>query len=292
MIFSSFCIVYHAVNGYITVSFHCIWLPGRKYALFISWSAALHSWFFDLFLGGLFDLFSLCRAWIYSCLHRAVPIILFVVCFFVCFSSGSYVNTATGPVKPTSLPHVKPPRLPPGVQLPAGSTLEKLEQFFQLFFTVDLVQHLCNVTNHYAQQHGPQKPMLYRGWTNITPQDLYMFMALLMYMAVEQAPNVECYRSTSPLFHWLWARHFMSKWCLKTIQSFLKVCNPQTESSSVDKLLKVRFLHDYIHRKCIKLYQPFVNVSVYEGWLRRGDVSLFLSLWRTSWRDGRWNWGY
>ena len=59
----------------------------------------------------------------------------------------------------------------------------------------------------------------------------------------------------------------MSKHRFKAIQSFIKVCNPQTENIAADKL-KVRFLHDYIRRKCMKLHQPYVNVSIDERMVR------------------------
>jgi hypothetical protein len=140
--------------------------------------------------------------------------------------------------------------------------------FFKLFFTVDLVQHLCNYTNTYARLHGPAKKTLYKGWTDVTVDDMYMYFALLMYMAVVNLPNVECYWKKATLFHGLWARYFMSKLKFKAIQSFLKVCNAETENNKDDKLCKVRFLHDYIRRKCMKHYQPYQNVSVDERMVR------------------------
>ena len=66
----------------------------------------------------------------------------------------------------------------------------------------------------------------------------------------------------------------MSKHRFKAIQSFLKVCNSATENNAADKLCKVRFLHDYIRRKCQKLYQPYQNVSIDERMVRnRGRFS-------------------
>lgn len=136
--------------------------------------------------------------------------------------------------------------------------------FFKVFFTVDLVKHLCKYTNDYAKIHGSQKPSLYKGWKEVTPDDMYIFFGLLMYMGVVQVPNAESYWSTAILCHGLWARHFMSKLRFKAIQSFLKVCNAETENNVADKLCKARFLHDYIRRKCMKLYQPYENVAVDE----------------------------
>lgn len=130
------------------------------------------------------------------------------------------------------------------------------------------MKHLCDYTNEYAWLHGHEKPSLFKGWTDVTPQDLYVFMALLMYMAIVEAPNIECYWSTAPLFHGLRARHFVSKQRFKALQSFLQVCNPETENNVAGKLSKVRFLHGYIRRKCMKLYQLYRNVSVDERMVR------------------------
>ena len=47
------------------------------------------------------------------------------------------------------------------------------------------------------------------------------------------------------------------------IQSFLKVCNHRTEKNE-DKVTKVRFLCEYIRRKCMKFFQPYEQVSVDE----------------------------
>ena len=192
--------------------------------------------------------------------------------FLLIFSLWSYANPDSGP--PVAPPKFEPTRVP-GVQLPDDVRTRANYQkyltplfFFQLFFTLDIVQHLCNWTNDYAKLHGPQKPTLYQGWTNITPDEMYQYFALLMYMAIVKAPNVESYWCTAPLFHGLWARYFMSKQRFKAIQSFLKACNEATENNKRDKLSKVRLLHDYINSKCKKLYQPYRNVSIDERMVR------------------------
>lgn len=187
------------------------------------------------------------------------------------FRPGDYETEDDDP-RP-DIPAFKPNR-PPGVQLPDVRTRDDMKNyltpldFFRLFFTLDLVKHLCKYTNDYAKIHGPQKPSLYKGWAEVTPDDLYTFFGLLMYMAVVKAPNADSYWSTAPLLHGLWARHFMSKLRFKAIQSFLKVCNAETENNVADKLCKARFLHDFIRRKCMKLYQPYENVAVDERMVR------------------------
>jgi hypothetical protein len=147
-----------------------------------------------------------------------------------------YGEADEGPVRP--MPDFRPIRQP-GVQLPDVRTREDVNQyltpmsFFKLFFTVDLVQHLCNYTNIYARLHGPTKKTLYKGWTDLTVDDMYMYFALLMYMAVE------CYWKKASLFHGLWARYFMSKLKFKAIQSFLKVLWKPTSSNGLFAVLRL-----------------------------------------------------
>ena len=54
----------------------------------------------------------------------------------------------------------------------------------------------------------------------------------------------------------------MPKLKFKAIQAFLKTYKAASENNVVDRLCKARFLHNYIRRKCIKLYHPYENVSV------------------------------
>lgn len=184
----------------------------------------------------------------------------------------SYVNHDSGPSDEP--PRFTPARAP-GVQLPDDvRTRANYQRYvtpmslFQLFFTVDLVQRICGWTNDYAHLHGPSKATVYQGWTDIQPDEMYQYFALLMYMAVVKAPNINSYWSTAALFHGLWARLFMPRNRFKAIQSFLKTCDSATENYLIDKLCKVRFIHDYIKNKCIKLFQPYRFVSIDERMVR------------------------
>jgi len=130
-----------------------------------------------------------------------------------------------------------------------------------------MVGQICTYTNQYAEMHGHEKPSLYSTWFDLTADEFYRFVGLLMYMSIIQAPNLEIYWSTKSLYHGLWARAFMSKLRFKQIQSFLKISNPDTERED-DKLRKVRFVHDFLQRKCMKFWQPNEFVSVDERMVR------------------------
>ena len=70
-----------------------------------------------------------------------------------------------------------------------------------------------------------------------------------------------CFMVTGPGHLFLQERRFQQ------ISSFLKVSNFENEDKD-DKLGKDRFLHDYIRRKCMKLFQPYSNVSIDERMVR------------------------
>lgn len=70
----------------------------------------------------------------------------------------------------------------------------------------------------------------------------------------------------------------MPKQRFKSLQSFLKVCNPLTENSIADELNKVRVLRYYIRRKCMKLYQPYMNVVIDEMTVRNRGRFTFRQL--------------
>ena len=183
------------------------------------------------------------------------------------FRVGSYGDEDEGPTD--AIPAFKPASVP-GIQLHQVKTRESTQQFmqpidfFKLFFTQELITMLCSYTNKYASAHIADKPTLSKGWVDINPEEMYRFFGLLYYMAIVNLPRIDLYWSTKTLFHGNWARAFIiSRNRYKQICGFLKASNFETENKA-DKLAKVRFLHDYIRRKCMKLYQPDQNVSIDE----------------------------
>ena len=138
---------------------------------------------------------------------------------------------------------------------------------FQLIFTVELVETLCNFTNNYAREHIGNRTAMADGWQDLTVIEFYKYIALLYYMAIVELPNLKLYWSTQPLFHGNWVKAFMSKNRFKQIGCFLKISNYKTEDKD-DKLAKVRFLDDYVLRKSMKLYQPSRNISIDERMVR------------------------
>ena len=97
---------------------------------------------------------------------------------------------------------------------------------------------------------------------------MYSFIALLIYMGFVKFPTIESYWSVSSLYHGSWARRFISsRDRFKSILAFLHVVNPLTEDKN-DPFCKVRFVVEFIRKKCIDLYQPGLRFCVYEIMVR------------------------
>ena len=180
----------------------------------------------------------------------------------------SYHDEDEGPT--TKAPRFKPKRTPvphlAGEEIVTRSMVRRFFSpidFFKLYFTVDLVTQLVKFTNDFAKLEGPKRPSVYENWVDLSVEEFYVFLGLLMYMAIVRVPSVDRYWNTKSLYHGLWARQFMTIKRFSQIMSFLKTSNPATEDNS-DKLCKVKFLYQYIHRKCQKLYQPKRDVSIDE----------------------------
>ena len=106
--------------------------------------------------------------------------------------------------------------------------------FFKLFFTLELVQQLCNFTNEYMEATKHLRLSLAKNRNKLTPDEFHIFIGLLIYFSIVKLLRLELYWSTEELFHGLWARSFMSKRRYKQIQSFLRASNHKTEKKKTN----------------------------------------------------------
>lgn len=137
-------------------------------------------------------------------------------------------------------------------------TLTALE-FFQLFFTAQMVNNIVSHTNSYAWEHitdGTHQAYASSdgSWEETTPQEINKLMALLIYFGlVRVSSHVDKYWSTKTLYHGLWARPIMLRLRYRALMAFLHVVDPATEALG-NKLRKVEsFLTDFKAR-CLSLY--------------------------------------
>ena len=75
---------------------------------------------------------------------------------------------------------------------------------------MELVQKLCDFTNGRAAEEKGTRPS-YEDWIDVSVDEMYRFIALIMYMGFVKVPSIEHYWSLSPLYNGLWARAFMTR---------------------------------------------------------------------------------
>ena len=152
----------------------------------------------------------------------------------------------------------------PGIHI-GNQRLTKALDFFKLFFTIELVNTMCNHTNVFAWMEILNKPTYgdsTGAWSEVTVEEMYRFIAVLIFMGFVDVKTLCRYWSTGTLYHGLWTRRLMKRDRFKAILSMLHVAEPGRNNN--DKLRCVRPLLDHMKMKCKDLYQPEENVTVDE----------------------------
>ena len=159
------------------------------------------------------------------------------------------------------------PSHPPGVYRDVATRNQtRAIDFFNLFFTNDLIESIPKHTNTYAYSHILNKPayaLKDGSWKETTPSEIKQLIALLIYQGIVHVPTFHRYWNTKSLFHGLWAREFMSRDRFKQLMSMLHIVDPGNELK-VDKLRKVSPVINSFRQRCKALFQPFENVAVDE----------------------------
>lgn len=75
------------------------------------------------------------------------------------------------------------------------------------------LQLIVENTNIYGWLNMMEKPSYTdatEGWREVTAEEIWGFIALVIYMGFVKAPSYCSYWSTAPLYHGLWARRIMT----------------------------------------------------------------------------------
>ena len=126
---------------------------------------------------------------------------------------------------------------------------------------------IANFTNLYAAQNIAKYSTYgdkHGAWLDTGTDEMYYFLAVIIYMGLVRAPSYDRYWSRAPLYSGLWARRFLpSRDRFLSLLAFLHVVDPANENPQ-DKLKKVRFLYDHVRGMCRNLYQPRRELSIDE----------------------------
>ena len=100
-------------------------------------------------------------------------------------------------------------------------------QFFKLYFSLHIVQQICNYTNLYASIHGEEKSSY--DWTDITPDEFYKYLGLIIYMGLVPISLVEVFWSQDVIYCFPFPQSVLPLKHFKAINAFLHVVDPQTD---------------------------------------------------------------
>jgi len=170
------------------------------------------------------------------------------------------------PDVPNILPDFTPRRVP-GIYCSSSVTRNVQEiDFFQMFFTEELIQNIVKHTNKYAWKHIATKKSFAKvdgSWKETDGAEIKRFIALILYMGIVRLPRHDRYWSTKSLFHGLWAREILSRNRFFALLSLLHVVDPDEEDKD-DKLKKISPFINYFRDRCRELFQPDRNLAIDE----------------------------
>ena len=144
-------------------------------------------------------------------------------------------------------------------------TVKELD-FFQLYFTDQVISNIVKYTNSYAWKtiHNKKKYASADGsWKETNNDEIRRFIALLLYMGLVSVPTHDRYWSIKSLYHGLWAREIMSRLRFKALLAMLHVVDPNDEQEG-DKLRKVRPFIEPFRNRCLELLQPYQQLAIDE----------------------------
>ena len=167
-----------------------------------------------------------------------------------------------------------------GIPGPAAAAADLEEddpmKFFQLFMDDNIIEHIVQQTNLYAEQsiqcqqeQDKQQPhSRSRAWKPVTLVELKKFFGLLFLTGIIRKPTLQSYWSTDELISTPMFAKVMSRNRFELILSYLHFNNnEQRESDLEDRLFKVRPVLAHFLQKFREMYIPNQNISIDEGML-------------------------
>ncbi|XP_056397299.1 piggyBac transposable element-derived protein 4-like [Hyla sarda] len=149
----------------------------------------------------------------------------------------------------------------------------KEADFFQLFFSEELINLIVEETNRYAEQFIAANPQAYHArpyqWTPTNALELKTFFALLFNMGIVKKPTIRSYWSNDMLYHTPLYRSVMPRNRFEALLKFLHYANnencPPPSDPNFDRIYKIRPLVNYLNQKFSEVYTPEKEIAVDES---------------------------
>ena len=172
------------------------------------------------------------------------------------------------------MPDWSPKTLPftavPGPSAEASLKSDKPVDFLELFLCDELLMHVVDESNRYAEQciavlealHMPYSRV--NAWQPLTLVELKRFLGLLFLMGIIKKPSWAEYWSVDAALETPYFRSIMPRNRFQLIWRFLHFSDNRDVDGN-DKLHKIRPFLDLLLSKFKEMYQPSQNISVDEG---------------------------
>lgn len=170
-----------------------------------------------------------------------------------------------------------------GVQPHTGLDSDSLPvDIFLNFMNDELINLIVTETNMYQQRVkdklildgklGPKSRI--HKWVNVTDDDIYQFIGLIILMGIVRKPTIEMYWSTDEMLSTPFFGKCMSQNRFSSILRFLHFTSNDTNG---DKISKIRPVHELLTEKFKNSYRPGNKITV--------DESLMLWKGRLGWKE-------
>lgn len=142
--------------------------------------------------------------------------------------------------------------------------------FYQLFLTDELLDVIVEETNRYAEQciidrmineNLSEKARLCN-WTDTNKDEIKNFIAILMWMGLDQKPTLAHYWSNNPIYDGK-TRDFMSRNWFELLLRYIHFADNRNSNAN-DKLHKLGTVLSYLNDRFSKMYIPGEKVCIDE----------------------------
>ena len=176
------------------------------------------------------------------------------------------------------------PHKPPDTELSANG-------LFELFFTDDIIKHLVQATNSYADLKKGAKPSMFKRFRyhQLTEDEMRRFVCVLLLLGITGVRSYKHAWSTKNAQHIVRLNELMTRNRFEVISAFFHVVTPQEEQENADHpLKKILPLHEHMKLKCKEFYQPLQQISIDERMVKSKARTKF----RQYMKDKPSKWGF
>ncbi|KAJ8249473.1 hypothetical protein GJAV_G00235830 [Gymnothorax javanicus] len=139
-------------------------------------------------------------------------------------------------------------------------------QLFQLFITNSILRTVVENTNRFgAMLHGTK-------WQIISMEDIYSYLAILIYMGLFQVPAITDYWRQSKLYNLAFPRSVISGRKFQLIATSIHLSNPDDDktneakrgTAAYDRLTKIKPMYEEMRVVCKANFHPYQHICVDE----------------------------